>query len=584
MASVVMTDPADGREKLLLSSFVSGGTGRLILIDTGSGAGESLTLPGDEGAWALLPLDGKLLVGTCSRSGYLHCLDLATRSWAPPLRDENETYIWNLALGSDGMAYGGTWPGCVLLRYDPGRHVLENMGKMSQQPGNQYSRKVFTGVPGRVFLNCGYPQYLAVWSMETGKVSFFGREGAEILEANEDFVCAKTGDELDFYHPITLRPLAGPLGPADLDSYPQNPETPISRFIAETAHPARDDRLPPGIRPLRLAGGCVAGVSGQDYFILSKDDPAVEFKPIPVEAPPTQILTVMTGPDGTVWGSSALGQTIFRYDPSRGEYWNTPAVCSGGGEVYGMRIIGGKVFMSAYAGGDHIVYDPEAPWDQRNNVNPVTLRSLRPELIRPHARSVVGPDGAFWTGWMARYGVYGGGLSRVDPVTLEVASWNDPVPGQGLEALAAGPRYLYFTTTGNGNGLPARTVSLYLCQWDPAEGKVARSVMFPEGVSLGPLETAGGYVTVGVDEELRVYDCDTLEALRAIRMPAPCSCLIRLDGGELAAFCGLEVFRVRPDTGGAERMASLPGPVRTAAVGRNGVIYFATSEHLYRLD
>jgi hypothetical protein len=62
-----------------------------------------------------------------------------------------------------------------------------------------------------------------------------------------------------------------------------------------------------------------------------------------------------------------------------------------------------------------------------------------------------------------------------------------------------------------------------------------------------------------VDEELRVYDCDTLEALRAIRMPAPCSCLIRLDGGELAAFCGLEVFRVRPDTGGAERMASLPG-------------------------
>jgi hypothetical protein len=57
----------------------------------------------------------KLLIGTCGTYEYLHCLDLATREWAEPLRDEKESYIWNLCVGSDGLVYGGTYPGCVLL-------------------------------------------------------------------------------------------------------------------------------------------------------------------------------------------------------------------------------------------------------------------------------------------------------------------------------------------------------------------------------------------------------------------------------------------------------------------------------------
>lgn len=60
-------------------------------------------LPGDSGAWALLNLNNeKLLVGTCPDFGYLLCLELKTRTWAAPLKDPNETYIWKLAMGSDG--------------------------------------------------------------------------------------------------------------------------------------------------------------------------------------------------------------------------------------------------------------------------------------------------------------------------------------------------------------------------------------------------------------------------------------------------------------------------------------------------
>jgi hypothetical protein len=156
LGSTVITDPKDGREKLVLSNFAAGTTGNLIFIDTKTGEGEAIKLPGDEGAWALLNLSNeKLLVGTCAGYGYLHSLDLKSRTWAEPLRDPHEKYIWNLTMGSDGMVYGGTYPGCVLLRYDPKAHKLENMGRASDNTKNLYSRNVSGKLQGYILIAGG---------------------------------------------------------------------------------------------------------------------------------------------------------------------------------------------------------------------------------------------------------------------------------------------------------------------------------------------------------------------------------------------------------------------------------------------
>lgn len=584
LVSTTITDPKDGREKILLSSFVSGGTGRLIFIDGQSGEGESVELPGDEGAWALLCLNNeKLLVGTCGLKGYLHCFDLKSRTWADPLRDEHESYIWNLTLGSDGMVYGGTWPGCVLLRYNPEKHTLENIGRISPNIGNQYSRQVYGSVPGRIFVNCGCEKpHVAVWDMETCTVKVFGKEGAAIKEVNRDFVCTVTGDELDFYDPIALESIAGPVSASHLEFLQINGKTPISTFLEKLAIPNEDRRLfGYNGSVLSFASGDIAGVMGQEYFILKEKDAKYDLKQIPVDAPPTQILTITSAPDGKIWGSSNFGQTIFSYDPKNSNMWNSPAVCSRGGEVYGMRYIKGKIFMTAYAGGDHIVYDPSKPWNQTDNINPVTLNQAGPDLIRPHGKSTVGPDGAFWTGWWAKYGVYGGGLSRVHTDTYEVNTWYDPIPEQEIESLAAGEKYLYFTTGGSGNGLAIKTGSFYLGVWEPAVGLIHK-IQFPEGTVLGCVEVIGNYVIVCTNEELQIFDCNTMELCSSIKVPDTCTCIVKYDEEKAAAFCGDKMFIIKPGTGTASLAAELPGIVKTAVINSDGELYFTQGPCLYK--
>jgi len=584
LASIQITDPMDGREKIVLSSFVSGGTGRLIFIDIQSGSGESIGLPGDEGAWALLCLNnGKLLVGTCGLKGYLHCLDLKSRKWAESFRDENESYIWNLTLGSDGMVYGGTYPGCVLFRYNPEKHSFDNMGKMSPYVNNQYSRLVFGDVPGRIFINCGFEKpHVSVYDLKTCTVKPFGKEGAAIKDVNKDFICTVTGDEMDFYDPATLGQMNKTLSISNLKSLQLEDETPISAFIHKIVNPDRDVRLPEDAgKILSFRNGDKAGVRGQEYFYIKKEDAGVQLKPIPVEAPATQILTLTSAHDGKLWGSSNFGQTIFSYDPADGTYWNSAAVCSRGGEVYGIRVIDGKVFMAAYAGGDHIVYDPAKPWDQMNNTNPVTLAQAGPDLIRPHGKSVIGPDGAFWTGWTAKYGVYGGGLTRVDTKTYEMKLWYDPIPEQSIEALAAGGKYLYFTTSGRGNGLKTKTGSFYLGVWDP-EGELINRIQLPQG-EPGCLEVAGDYGVVAINKELKVFECNSMEFCSTIKLKDTCTCMIKTSENKVLVFCGAELFILDPANGENRLAGKLPGTVKTAAVNGNGEIFFPVISQLYKL-
>lgn len=557
LGSTAFVDPFDNREKLVLSNFSAGSVGNVVFIDTITGEGESIPLPGDSGAWALLQIGEHLLVGTCPDYGYLHSLNLMTRRWAEPLRIESETYLWNFALGTDGMVYAGTYPGCLLLRYDPAAHTLTSLGRVSDNPANYYSRNVFA-IPNRMLINvCCNERFVSVWSMADGTFTKLGEDGEAVIEADETRICTEFEGTRRFYSSSTLEMI-------DIEE-----ETAL---VAQVEMTVLDGKR---IAALRLPGGGMAGVKGQDYFIQYAEGEEPVCRPIPTSAPPTRIHTLTSDSNGVVWGSSGFGQTIFRYNPQDGSYWNSAAVCDSGGEVYGMAFVGRELFMASYAGGDHVVYRPDETWNQYDNLNPKTLQPVAPSLIRPLAKSVIGPDGAVWTGWSAAYGVYGGGISRVDPVTKEVSSWQGLVPGQQVSGLAADGRYLYLTTNGAGNGLAYKAdEGCCFMVWDPVSCAVVHLHRFEPGPIAGLVLYAYGLVWLRKGNEIAVFDPARMVFAASVPLNDACGCMVAYNDSSVLAFGENALYRIDARSMQIARLGDIPSQVTTATVVPDGSIYF----------
>ena len=457
--------------------------------------------------------------------------------------------------------------GCSLLQFNLERHTLKNIGKLTDYPGNMYCKPVNGEVAGHIILSCGYDvNQVLLWDIATGEKKMLGKPGCSLREVTADYICLDNGKNLEYYR-------------KDNFEFVKSAPYVDASIFGEWA-----DSCVKYIGT--LSNGKIAGVRGQEYFVTEDVDKVPEFIRIPGEAPTTTIMTITNGNDGKIWGSTALGQTIFNYDITTGEFWNSPQICNNGGEVYGMCFIEDSLYMSAYVGGDHVVYDPSKPWDQYNNVNPETLKTVAPELIRPTGKSIIGPDGNFWTGWSAKYGTYGGGLSRIDAKSKEMTYWYDPVPNQQIAGLTCDDRYLYFTTNGEASGREDKVEPFNLCVWD-LEGKITWRQVFESGVNLGVVLAADGYLFVSAGNEVWIYETGSMKVLHKIPTGIRCTFFLRLNDGVVAAFCGDKLITIELETGSSEVAAKLPGIVGQAGLGMaviaaDGNIYFAAEEKLYK--
>ncbi|WJH32770.1 hypothetical protein N6H14_21160 [Paenibacillus sp. CC-CFT747] len=249
-----------------------------------------------------------------------------------------------------------------------------------------------------------------------------------------------------------------------------------------------------------------------------------------------------------------------------------------------MRFAGGRLFLSAYVGGDHIVYDPKLPWDQLYNNNPKTLRPVRPAFIRPEGRSVIGPDGAFWTGWSAKYGTYGGALSRVNTDTLEVEHWADPVPEQQVCGLTSDDRYLYFTTNGGASGLGYKNEPCHFGVWSPDKGLVHLHTFEPDVVTGNAVLADGDRVFVGAGPSVRLFDPASMSFISEMAIDEPCSWMIRLNDALIGVFSGSRLLLMSRDDLSIVKTIPLPGRVRTAVIAGKEQLYFAVEATIYRFE
>lgn len=576
LATETIVDPKDNRPKLVLSNFAAREIGSIVIVDPETGTGEHFVLPKGAGAWGLVNWHNeKLIIGTCTVQAYLHVFDLLKREFVETIESKGESYFWQMGLASDDKIYGGTYPGCTLTQYDPKTNIFKNLGKVSDNPGNLYSRPIFCEAPGYVFIWYGFDtKGVKVYDLAKGTFADFGNPNDQIKEVNKKFICLENEGQLSFYDAKTLKPIKkGKKKLANHTIKIQNGET---------------------LGYKTLSNGWIAGVRGQEYFVATlpsnKKDRLVtlpiELKRIPVEALPTNIHTILFDRDGKLWGACGFGQTIFSYDLTTKEYWNSPSVCNAMGEVYGMAFAKEKLFLSAYVGGDHIVYDPRKEWNQLDNVNPKTLTSVAPALIRPFGRSVVGPDGNIWTGWWAKYGTYGGGISCINSDTYEVQHWYDPIPQQAVSGVTADHQYVYFTTNGQANGLSVnKEVRCHFVVWEPGKGIIHDLEMNPGDGLNQAIVASGGKVAFGMKDKVLIFDAKKREVTNTIHLNAGKDCfwMISIRDGLVGVFCDNQYCEIDVESGSRTDLCTLPGNDAMAAVSPKGEIYFSIRSKLYLL-
>lgn len=601
-ATRIPCDPYDQQEKYVLTNYAAGGIGQLILINTHTLESECFAFPGDEGAWAILylPDEEALIIGTCATRGFLHRFNLRSRTFLTPLRLESETYLWNFALAKDGNVYASTFPGCNLVCYNPKLHQLTCAKRVGSILENQYSRFVYRNTDGNILVNSGYSVIEAfLYDVDRHELIPFGDVGDSIQKVTDDYILVlnEAQNLYKLYAPDTLERIGEPI---DKDTLEYSEST--NEVVQKAIHELMKAKQLPSIYEtckhiIPMSDRRIMGIRGQELLLYSNGKE--EYIRIPAKAPATTIMTLAIDENDTIWGSCEFGQTIFSYEPNTHVSYNTAAVADAGGEVYGIVPIKDKLYLTSYVGGDHILYQPHLPWNQHDNINPKLLGSVAPDMVRPHGKSVLGPDGNVWTGWCASYGVYGGGFTRINTKTEEVTSWFPYIKDQAIECLHADSNYLYAITSGEASGLPHKEDSYYILCLD-SNCQIVWKQQYPIGVHFQRIRIHKNHLVVSMidtthsSSQLVVLDPLTGELMSTIflgdysptcRYQNVVTEMQFIDSDLLLLFLGgeIRIYSLAKQACIDKISHEIDGICETCVLGRKGQIYFSIKENLYEL-
>ena len=603
LATRVVVDRADGRERFVLTNMNEDTGCELIFIDYEKNTGRVVRAPAGSGSWALNEVPGdRLIVGTFYDGAFM-VFDLKKMEFVKVAKFPGESYIWNLAMGGDGRIYGGTYGGGKLGALDLATYEVEDCGAPS--PPNMYLRYVSPMPDGRILCSFGQekPEML-VYDPASKKFSPPPDpiKGVTMGTSWNGYFIA--GSQV--YDGKTLEPITPPfpVPPAEKGGW----SVAANASAGDVLYLRQGNafyRCKAGGKSLERIGetdsthGAVSavaskdellGVRGQDYFVVRPGDKKIKLRPIPVESGPRPMLFLRADEKGVLWGGPHFGQTLFWMDPATRKYVNTGTICDAGGEVYDSTFFGGKVYSVAYAGGDIVCYDPEKPWNQIDHVNPRVIASVGPKgYIRPTGGVHVGPDGKLYSGWMAGYGTYGGAVAITDPATGSTDLIENPLGEQAVAGVVPGAGVVYVGTSLGANGLPNKKgESPRFGIVDLATRKAIFQQEFEGAANCRPLcyDSATKRVALSVNGAIRFFDTrrNTVLVSRPVDAPGLSCTSIGFPGdGKLYYGSDKSVIALEMRTGKAEKLAESPARVSNVAVGPDGTVYFSCGVDIHKV-
>jgi len=596
-----VVDPA-GNEWLVLANTNELTGCELVFIDFLNNTGKVFRAPAGQGAWALQQVGDKLVVGTYY-DGQFIVFDLKEMKFIKSAGFPGEKYIWSLAQGSDGRLYGGSYPGAKLGAFDLSNLTVENCGAPAAP--DLYLRNVSATPDGRIVCRFGMQNPVTmVFDPKTRRFSAAPRSIESVdtgVSWNGLFLSGNGAYSMPNFAPVDPPPFPAPLkekGEWKVDDYASTNDLLFIRQGASIYRFAKGDKDLTLITDQDLHARLIAGsskgdalfVRGPEYFVVQPGQKEIKPRAIPVEPSPRATHFLRADSDGRLWGGPMFGQTLFWLDVATKQFQNTSVICNSGGEVYDVAFLDGKVYAVSYSGGDIVEFDPAQPWDQLANKNPRTIAHLADRgYIRPVGGIVVGPNKKLYSGWMAKYGTYGGAVAITDPADGKTELIENPIGQQAISGLDADDAQLYIGTSLGANGLDNKDGEPpHFGVIELATRKVVKDDPFPGATEVNRIfyDRASKRVYLNAGGRHTCYIPATKEFVTSFAAKAPLATSRSVDGagdGHLIYASGKSVLSLDLTTGNAWPIADAPAKVENVATDGKGNVFVSCGAEIYRI-
>jgi hypothetical protein len=367
-----------------------------------------------------------------------------------------------------------------------------------------------------------------------------------------------------------------------------------ARLLDGAAQPVAGSEWPGEVRPALKDGRLLlnADISG-DYTLVRNATGEQTSHHFDYEGAGSSPFVVGVGPEGDIYGSTAMPLLLFRHnvDTSENEDLGNPTEV--GGEIYSMVPLDEKLYVCAYPGSYLSVYDPSQPWDfgTEEGKNPRGYGRLGDGHLRPQAM-IVGPDDKLYIGSLPPYGQLGGAMGVFDPVEWKlIENYRNIIPNQSITALAydeaSGLVFGGSNIAGGGGSTPSEQDARFYV-WDPAEKKKLDDFVPHAGdTGIVSMAVARGKVFFisTPSASLHVYDIAQRKLIdtRPIGMGVPLVISLGLHSdGLLYGLTSSSIFSVDPLPHEIKQVAAYEGGISCGWAMTEDGVYFGSHVHLIK--
>lgn len=527
-----------------------------------------------------------------------------------------DTFLFAVTLGDGDDLYGGSFPSARVWRYNPATG-FSTIGPKPIIAKAQYVRSVaFEPVTGYVFAGTGTTgtHLMACPTRTAGPVVDVLPEAYRSLpwvydvEAGDGHVFIRATDDHGDDHLVVLRvetaadgslvstvvkELPGLAFPGTSLPYEGKVYYLRNERVMELDYRTGVERdlgigrywsrfwqivpLGPDRRPTLLGTW-----SGGTIFTYDLATGAQRTVTVTLPGVPSDLQTLVKGPDGAIYSSGYLVGGLGRYRPMRSDQGAQWSGSQNFGQAEGMTVLGNRVYQGVYPRGYVNSFDVTA-------MVPATRATTHCELgqgqDRPYGMTTDGSQ--VYLGTMAVYGQNSGAISVFDPATGNWEVHLDAVPNQTIARLLFHDGVVYGgSMIYGGLGVePVATEGVFLL-FDP-QTRTTRTVDLPvrglravTGIALG----RDGLIWVAAETWLFAFDPATSSWVRqadfapeshfpvTFRLGAYTTSLVSTPSGELyGTFAQKFLFRVDQATGAADRVFT--GAVQQPVVDDLGNVY-----------